>query len=165
MQQDAKWKHAKELVVGGMEPEAAMVAAGLRRPEASTDLLKPATTRELCVRSERLAVALAPIDLEGVPVYVVAQSELSTAFASLPSCFGFTRFDLDLLLESELGRRWQGRGAAMVIADVSMRVGQVAIDSPLFTRRFMSTVEEPIRCQEPFQRKRFLTRMALPVCW
>jgi len=67
---------------------------------------------------ERLCRTVAPIDLAGVPLYIVPQSRIPAQFGGKSVCDGFTTPSLDLYLRDVIGPAWQGRGPCMVINDL-----------------------------------------------
>lgn len=71
----------------------------------------------LCMQAERLCRRLAPLELpRDKPFYVVAQSTLSEPWQR-STAGGYVEPQLDLLLRSELGERFVGRGPAMIVND------------------------------------------------
>lgn len=80
---------------------------------------------DLPQRADRLAHALAPIDLAGVPVYAVPASRLYGPETPPSTCYGFTHQNLDLLLRDLIGDAWRGRGFGLVIDD-----GAIGADFP-----------------------------------
>lgn len=72
---------------------------------------------EFVRNAESLCRAVAPRDLGDVPLYVVPESALGEFGSGSTNCYGYTTSSLDLYLRPLLGKRWQGRGPAMVIND------------------------------------------------
>ena len=75
----------------------------------------------LCDKAVELCRNVAPLDLAGLPVYVVPQSAIAANFGNAEATYGYTLASLDLLLRDEIGTAWQGRGPCMVINDIAMQ--------------------------------------------
>jgi hypothetical protein len=69
----------------------------------------------LCKRGERLCRNLAPIDLAGVPLYIVPQSRIG----GTSTCDGYTALSLDLHLREYIDD-YCGRGPCMVVNDMAL---------------------------------------------
>jgi hypothetical protein len=75
----------------------------------------------LCRRAEALCRLVAPIDLAGLPLYLVPQSAIRGAFGDAEETYGYTLNWLDLILQDQLGSAWRGRGPCIVANDIAMR--------------------------------------------
>jgi hypothetical protein len=71
----------------------------------------------LVTETEALCRAVAPRDLEGLPLYVVAQSSIAHEWGEAIGTCGFTMKGLDLQLK-HLIPNYRGRGPAMVLNDL-----------------------------------------------
>jgi hypothetical protein len=83
------------------------------------NVARPVAT--LCDKAMNLCRDVAPLDLAGLPVYVVPQSAIAANFGNAEATYGYTLASLDLLLRDEIGTSWQGRGPCMVINDIAMQ--------------------------------------------
>lgn len=97
---------------------------------------------ELLRKAADMTRALAPDDLRGLPVYIIAKSRLPREFAALEQ-FGWTSPILDTVLQPHI-RQWQGRGPAMVVCDDRIRATVDAAEAAdvarfLFVRQFITT--------------------------
>jgi hypothetical protein len=72
----------------------------------------------LCARAETLCRRIAPLDLAGLPLYVVPLSRIKSILGGPSVCDGFTSHSLDLYLRHDIGSSWRGRGPCMVINDL-----------------------------------------------
>ena len=72
----------------------------------------------LCVRAESLCRRIAPLDLAGLPLYIVPLSRIKSILGGPSVCDGFTSPSLDLYLRNDIGSSWRGRGPCMVINDL-----------------------------------------------
>lgn len=75
----------------------------------------------LCHRAEDLCRRVAPLDLAGLPLYIVPQSAIRGAFGDAEAAYGYTLNWLDLILQDQLGSAWRGRGPCIVANDMAMR--------------------------------------------
>jgi hypothetical protein len=75
---------------------------------------------DLVVRAKELCRTVADRDLDGLPLYILLQSEVADVMGPENFSDGYTTPNLDLNLRSCIGDRWQGRGPCMVLNDVSI---------------------------------------------
>lgn len=73
----------------------------------------------LCCRSQHLCRAVAGRDLEGLPLYIMPQSQLAAEYGNAERCYAYTTPSLDLYLRPHI-RDWRGRGPCMVINDLAL---------------------------------------------
>jgi len=71
--------------------------------------------REPVQRIEAFLRQLAPLDFEGVPLYVVVEQELPPHWQRVATALGYTSPTLDAALQDHIGDGWRGRGPAMVV--------------------------------------------------
>jgi len=70
--------------------------------------------------AELLCRQVAPLDLGGLPLYVVPQSVIQADFGNAETTYGYTLNWLDLILQQQLGTVWRGRGPCIVANDIAM---------------------------------------------
>ncbi|MCI0685580.1 MAG: hypothetical protein L0Y71_26070 [Gemmataceae bacterium] len=71
---------------------------------------------------ESILRAVAPLDLDGLQVYVGLETEVRFGMNPSPcGCWGVTGLGVDIDLRPHLGERWRGRGVGIVIADQHVR--------------------------------------------
>jgi hypothetical protein len=75
---------------------------------------------DLVVRAIALCRTVADCDLDGLPLYILLQSEVADVMGPDNFSDGYTTPNLDLNLQSCIGDAWQGRGPCMVLNDVSL---------------------------------------------
>lgn len=75
----------------------------------------------LCDKAVALCRHIAPLDLAGLPIYVVPQSAIAAKFGNADATYGYIFTWLDWVLREEIGASWEGRGPCMVINDIAMR--------------------------------------------
>jgi hypothetical protein len=75
---------------------------------------------DLCEWAEDLCRRVAPNDLAGLPLYVVAQSAIRETFGEARATYGYTLSRLDLILRDQIGPAWQGRGPCIVVSDLAL---------------------------------------------
>jgi hypothetical protein len=75
---------------------------------------------DLVVGAKDLCRTVADGDLDGLPLYILLQSEVADVMGRENFSDGYTTPNLDLNLRSVIGDRWQGRGPCMVLNDVSI---------------------------------------------
>jgi hypothetical protein len=76
---------------------------------------------DLCRRANDLCRRVAPDDLAGLPLYVLAQSAIRDTLGEARQTYGYTLSRLDLILRDQIGPAWQGRGPCIVCNDIAMR--------------------------------------------
>ena len=74
---------------------------------------------EYLAEGHDLCRKIAPLDLAGHPLYIVAQSQIASEFGKAEGCHGYTSPSLDLYLQ-EFFDDWQGRGPCMVVNDIAI---------------------------------------------
>jgi hypothetical protein len=75
---------------------------------------------DLVVRAKELCRTVADRDLDGLPLYILLQSEVADVMGPDNFSDGYTTPNLDLNLQSCIGDDWEGRGPCMVLNDVSL---------------------------------------------
>ena len=75
---------------------------------------------DLVVRAQELCRTVADRDLDGLPLYILLQSEVADVMGPDNFSDGYTTPNLDLNLQSSIGNAWLGRGPCMVVNDVSL---------------------------------------------
>ncbi len=75
---------------------------------------------DLVARATALCRAVAGRDLDGLPLYILLQTQVAGVMGHENFSDGFTTPNLDLNLQSVIGNAWQGRGPCMVLNDVSL---------------------------------------------
>jgi hypothetical protein len=75
---------------------------------------------DLVVRAKELCRTVADRDLDGLPLYILLQSEVADVMGPDNFSDGYTTPNLDLNLQSCIADAWLGRGPCMVINDVSL---------------------------------------------
>jgi hypothetical protein len=75
---------------------------------------------DLVARATALCRAVAGRDLDGMPLYILLQSEVADVMGEANFSDGYTTPNLDLNLRSCIGDAWRGRGPCMVLNDVSI---------------------------------------------
>jgi hypothetical protein len=74
---------------------------------------------EYLAEGHDLCRQIAPLDLAGHPLYIVAQSQIGSEFGDAEGCNGYTSPSLDLYLQEYIND-WQGRGPCMVVNDIAI---------------------------------------------
>lgn len=74
----------------------------------------------LCHKAVALCRRIAPLDLAGLPIYIVPQSAIAAQFGDAASTYGYTMQWLDWVLHDPIGTAWQGRGPCIVVNDLAM---------------------------------------------
>jgi len=90
-------------------------------------------------QAERLARAIAPKDLGCLPLYLVFASQNLPAELLPQGAAGYAGRRLDLALRPWLGKRWEGRGLALVVNDMAIRAEE-GLTPDLADQRIMATV-------------------------
>lgn len=75
---------------------------------------------DLVARAKALCRTVAGRDLDGLPLYILLQSEVADVMGEANFSDGYTTPNLDLNLRSCIGVAWRGRGPCMVLNDVSI---------------------------------------------
>lgn len=103
---------------GGPQAPTAPVVARTPLVAFLANVAKPVAA--LCDRAVALCRHIAPLDLAGLPIYVVPQSTIAAQFGDAASTYGYTMQWLDWLLRDQIGTAWQGRGPCIVVNDLAM---------------------------------------------
>lgn len=86
------------------------------RPSDATPIFNPKERQRFRDRIVTLCREVAPIDLAGLPLYVLFNSELPEEF-QFDHCMAFTGGALDVQFREVIGDQYRGRGPAMVLND------------------------------------------------
>lgn len=86
----------------------------------------------LCARAETLCRQIAPLDLAGLPLYILPQSALAAEFGNAEATYGYTMSWLDWVLRDQIGDAWRGRGPCIVVNDIAMREDLSRFVEPTF---------------------------------
>lgn len=78
------------------------------------------TAADMCEWAEELCRRVAPDDLAGLTLYVVAQSAIRESFGEARATYGYTLSRLDLILRDQIGHAWRGRGPCIVVNDLAL---------------------------------------------
>ena len=109
---------AEPLARSGPQPPPAPIVAQTPPVAFLANVGEPLA--RLCRMAELLCRQVAPLDLAGVPLYVVPQSAIQANFGNAETTYGYTLNWLDLILQKQLGTAWRGRGPCIVANDIAM---------------------------------------------
>lgn len=93
-----------------------------------------------------LVRSLAPIDFDGLPIYVKLQSTLPDTFQYLQHTGGFCAWSLGEILKPSLGSQYKGPGTAMVIADAFYRHSLADLSETEDSNRILQGIMQPYFC-------------------